>query len=81
MFIRMLIVIRLMLICSLFIRINMLRAYLKLNFIFGSNTNEYIGRCVFVYLQEGKNHEKQLLQGVLNNSEKQLVQGVLNKSC
>ena len=59
----------------------MLRAYLKLNFIFGSNTNEYKGRCVFVYLQEGKNHEKQLLQGVLNNSEKQLVQGVLNKSC
>ena len=43
--------------------------------------DEYKRRCVFVYLQEGKNHEKQLLQGVLNNSEKQLVQGVLNKSC
>ena len=28
-----------------------------------------------------KNHEKQLLQSVLNNNEKQLFQGVLNKSC
>ena len=59
----------------------MLRTYLKLNFIFDTNTNEYKGRCVFVYLQEGKNHEKQLLQGDLNNSEKQFLQGPLNKSC
>ena len=59
----------------------MLRTYLKLNFIFGTNTNEYKGRCVFAYLQEGKNHEKQLLQVVLNNSEKRLLQGALNKSC
>ena len=64
-----------------YVRINMLRTYLKLNFIFGTNTNEYKGRCVFVYLQEGKNHEKQLLQGDLNNSEKQFLQGPLNKSC
>ena len=61
MFVGMLIVIRIMLTCSLFVRINMLRTYLKLNFIFGTNANEYKGRCVFVYLQEGKNHEKQLL--------------------
>ena len=81
MFVRMLTVIRIMLICSLFVRINMLRSCLRLNFIFGTNTNEYKGRCVFVYLQVGKNHEKQLLQGVLNNSEKQLLQGVLSKSC
>ena len=81
MFVRMLTVIRIMLIRSLFARINMLQTYLKLIFIFGTNTNEYKGRCVFVYLQVGKNHEKQLLQGVLNNSEKQLLQGVLNKSC
>ena len=81
MFVRMLTVIRIMLIRSLFARINMLQTYLKLIFIFSTNTNEYKGRCVFVYLQVGKNHEKQLLQGVLNNSEKQLLQGVLNKSC
>ena len=59
----------------------MLRTYLKLNLTFGTNTNEYKERCVLVYLQEGKNYKKQLLQGVLNNSEKQLLQGVLNKSC
>ena len=47
---------------------NMLRMYLKLNLIFGANTNEYKGRRVFAYLQEGKNHEKQFLQGVLNKS-------------
>ena len=35
----------------------MVRNYLKLNFIFGANTNEYKGSCVLVYLQEGKNHE------------------------
>ena len=58
MFVRMLTVIRIMLISSLFVRKNMLRSYLTLNFIFGTNTNEYKGRCVFVYLQEGKNHEK-----------------------
>ena len=80
-FVRRLIVIRIMLICLLFVRINMLRTYLKLNFIFGENRNEYKGRCVFVYLQEGKNHEKQLRQVVLNNSGKQLLQGVLNESC
>ena len=58
----------------------MLRTYLKLNFVFGANRNEYKGRCVFVYLQEGKNHEKQLRQVVLNNSGKQLLQGVLKKA-
>ena len=41
----------------------------------------YKERCELVYLQEGKNHKKQLLEGVLDNSEKQLLQGVLNKSC
>ena len=56
-FVRMLIVIQIMLICSLFILINMVRNYLKLNFIFGANANEYKGSCVLVYLQEGKNHE------------------------
>ena len=80
-FIRMLSVIRIMLICSLFIRVNMLRTHLKLNFIFGKKPNEYNGRCVLVYLPEGKNHERQLLQGVLNNSDKQLLQGVQNKRC
>ena len=80
-FFRMLIVIRIMLICSLFIQINMLRTHLKMNFIFGTNTDEYKGRCVLVYLQEGKNHEKQLFQGVLNNNEKRFLQGVLNESC
>ena len=68
MFLQMLIVIRIMLICSLFVPMNMLRMYLKLNLIFGANTNECKGRRVFAYLQEGKNHEKQLLQGVLNKS-------------
>ena len=68
-FIRMLIVIRIMLICSLFIQyVNMLQTHLKSNFIFGTNTNEYKGRIVLVYLQEGKNHKKQLLEGVLNKS-------------
>ena len=76
-FFRMLTVIRIMLTCSLFVRINMLRWYLRLNFIFGTNTNEYRGRCVFAYLEEGKNHEKT----ASNNREKQLFQGVLNKSC
>ena len=67
-FIRMLIGIRIVLICSLFIRINMLRALLKLNFVFGTNTDVCKKRSALVYLQEGKNHEKQLLQGVLNKS-------------
>ena len=57
MFGRMLNVIGIMIICSLFVRINMLRTCLKLNFIFGTNTTEYKRRCVFVYLQEDKNHE------------------------
>ena len=80
-FFRMLIVIRIMLICSLFIRINLLRTHLKMNFVFGTNTGKYKRRCVLVYLQEGKNREKQLLQGVLNGNEKRFLQGVLNKSC
>ena len=67
-FIRMLIVIRIMLICSLFMRINMLRTHLKLNFVFGTNSDERKGRIVLVYLQEDKKHEKQLLQAVLNKS-------------
>ena len=46
----------------------MLRTHLKLNFVFGTNTDECKGRIVLVYLQEGKNHEKQLLQAVLNKS-------------
>ena len=37
--------------------------------------------CVFVYLQEGKNHEKQFLQSVFNDREKQLLQDFLHKSC
>ena len=56
----------------------MLRTYVKLNFIFctnKTNTKEDVCLCTC------KNHEKQLLQGVLNNSEKQLIRGVLNKSC
>ena len=40
-FIRMLTVILIMLICSSFIRVNMLRAHLKMNFVFGTNTDEY----------------------------------------
>ena len=32
----------------------MLRTHLKLNFIFATNTNEYKGRCVLVYLQESR---------------------------
>ena len=80
-FVRRLIVIEIMLICLLFVRINILRTYLKLTFIFGANRKECKGRCVFVCLQEGKNHEKQLRQCVLNNNRKQLLQGVLNKSC
>ena len=79
-FVRRLIVIGIMLICLLFVWINMLRTYLKLNFVFGANRNEYKGRCVFVYLQEGKNHEKQLRQGVLNNSEKQLQSAAANSN-
>ena len=67
-FIRMLIFIRIMLICSLLIPINMLRTHLKLSFVFGTNTNKGKGRCVLVYLLEGKNHQKQLLQGALNKS-------------
>ena len=68
-FIRMLIVTRIMLICSLIMRINRLRTHLKLNFVFGTNTDdECKGRIVLVYLQQGKNHEKQLLQAVLNKS-------------
>ena len=67
-FIRMLIVIRIMLICSLFMRINMLRTHLKLNFVFGTNTDECNRRILFVYLQEGQNHENQVLQAVLNKS-------------
>ena len=67
-FIRMLIVIRMMLICSLFMRINKLRTHLELNFVFGTNSDECKGRIVLVYLQEGKKHEKQLLQAVLNKS-------------
>ena len=67
-FFRMLIVIRIMLICSLFIRINLLRTHLKMNFVFGPNTGEYKERYVLVYLQEGKNHKKQLLQGVVTKS-------------
>ena len=51
---RMLIVIRIILICSLFTRTNMLRTDLKLNFIFGTDTNKYKGRCVLVYLQESQ---------------------------
>ena len=46
----------------------MLRTHLKLSFISGTNTNKGKGRCVLVYLQEGKNHQKQLLQGALNKS-------------
>ena len=30
----------------------MLRNYLKLNFTFDTNTKEYKGRCVLVYLKE-----------------------------
>ena len=67
-FIRMLIAIRIMLVCSLFMRINMLRTHLKLYSVFGTNTDECKARIVLVYLQEGKNHEKQLLQAVLNKS-------------
>ena len=59
----------------------MLRTHLKMNFVFGTDTDEYKGRSVLVYLQEGTNHEKQLLQGVLKNIEKQFLQGVLNESC
>ena len=35
----------------IFIRINMLRTHLKLNFIFCANTNEYKERCVLAYLK------------------------------
>ena len=44
----------------------MLRTHLKLNFVFGTNTDECKRRIVLVYLQEGKNHKKQLLQAVLS---------------
>ena len=64
----MLIDIRIILICLLFIGINMLRTHLKLSFVFGTNTDGYKGKCVLVYLQEGKNHKKQLLQGVVNKN-------------
>ena len=46
----------------------MLRTHLKFNIVCGTNANECKGRTVLVYLQEGKNHEKQLLQAVLNKS-------------
>ena len=46
----------------------MFRTHLKLSFVFGTNTDECKGRIVLVYLQEDKNHEKQLLQTVLNKS-------------
>ena len=59
----------------------MLRTQFKMSFVFGTNTVKYKGRCVLVYLQEGKNYDKQLLQGVLNNNEKRFHEGVLNKSC
>ena len=52
----------------MFIRINMLQTHLKLSFVFGTNIDEYKGGCVLVCLQEGKNNEKQLIQGVLNKS-------------
>ena len=52
----------------MFIRINMLQTHLKLGFVFGTNIDEYKGGCVLVCLQEGKNNEKQLIQGVLNKS-------------
>ena len=45
-----------------------LSSHLKLNFVFGTNTDKCKRRIVLVYLQEGKNHEKQLLQAVLNKS-------------
>ena len=38
-------------ICSLFIRINIIRTHLKLNFIFCTNTKEYKERCVLAYLK------------------------------
>ena len=46
----------------------MLRTHLKLNFVFATNTDECKGRVVLVFLQEGKNNEKQLLQAVLSKS-------------
>ena len=49
-------------------RMNVLRTHLKLNFVSGTNTDECKERSVLVYLQEGKNHEKLLLQAVLNKS-------------
>ena len=49
-------------------QINIPRTHLKLNFVFGTNTDKCKVRIVLVYLQEGKNHEKQLLQAVLNKS-------------
>ena len=67
-FIRMLIVLRIMLICLLFIWINTLRTHLKLSFVFGRNADEYEGRCVLVYLQEGQNHKNQFFQGVVNKN-------------
>ena len=63
-FIRMLIVI--WIICSLFIQANMLRTQLLYSVQIQTNTKEHAFLCTW------KNHEKQLLQGVLNNSEKQL---------
>ena len=44
----------------------MLRTHFKLNFVFGTNSDKCKGRIVLMYLQEGKNHEKRLLQAVLN---------------
>ena len=58
MFIRMLIVIRIMLICSYFIRINMLWMHLKLNFIFGVNAKEckeYLCLCTCKKVRITKN--------------------------
>ena len=67
-FIQMLIVTQIMLICSLLMRINMPQTHLKLNFVYGTNVDECKGIIMLVYLQERKNHEKQLLQDVLNKS-------------
>ena len=76
-FFRMLTVIRIMLTCSLFVRINMLRWYLRFVQI-QTNTEEDV--CLRTW-KKVRITKKQLLQGVSNNREKQLFQGVLNKSC
>ena len=46
----------------------MLQTHLKLNFVFAINTYECKGRFALEYLQEGKNHEKQLVQAILSKS-------------